>query len=367
MKKSSLIFGLFIGLFSAMLIGVPIAEFLNVSPTPVVASIVATPFLIKFIVRLYLGFLPEQSRFAFMAVQKEIWVDYIIGNLFKDNSFLSKCYNESDSVLNGVVVHIPQAGAKPGVVKNRTSLPAQISKRADSDVNYSLDWFTTDPITIQDAEKKELSYDKVNSVLGEHTQALDEVIADEFLYKWAPTAAAQILRTTGAADNVALSTGATGTRKALVGKDLRRAQAIMNKQGIPLEERFALIPEDMLTQLLADTTLTDRDYQKDADLKEGIVARLYGFNIMTRAHAGIYDNTGTPVPKVPGTAAATTDNLAVLCWQKNAVSRAMGSVNFYEDLGNPTMYGDVYSADVRCGGRKRRTNGEGVVAIVQEP
>jgi hypothetical protein len=65
------------------------------------------------------------------------------------------------------------------------------------------------------------------------------------------------------------------------------------------------------------------------------------------------------------TAGSATDNAAVLCWQKNSVERALGMVDFFEDLGNPTYYGDIYSALVRVGGRIRRSDGKGILAIVQ--
>lgn len=351
----------------AAFIGTPIAEFLQVNPLSVSGTLFFAPLAIKLTVSSILGYTPvNTTSFAFMAVQKEVWVDYIIENLFKDNSFLQYCFNESDNVLNGVVVHIPQAGAKPNVVKNRGSLPATVVQRTDTDVTYPLDSFTTDPILIKDAEKKEVSYDKMGSVLDEHIQALSETIGDYILNYWAPTTAATIIRTTGAADAVALSTGATGTRKALKATDLRKAQATMNKLGIPKNDRWALIPDDMLSQLLADTTLTASQIQLLTDLKEGQIARLFGFNILTRVNAGVYDNSGTPAPKSVGAASATSDNLAVLCWQKNAVAKAMGEVKFFERTDDPTFYGDVYSAEVRMGGRKRRAAAEGVVAIVQE-
>jgi hypothetical protein len=78
-----------------------------------------------------------------------------------------------------------------------------------------------------------------------------------------------------------------------------------------------------------------------------------------------YDVTATPVPYEPEAAEATTDNGAGLFWQKDLVIRALGSHEMFEDLGNPTMYGDVYSALIRAGGRKKRNDGKGVVALVQ--
>ena len=44
-----------------------------------------------------------------MAVTPEIWTDFIVGNLFKNNEFLLESIDESQFVLMGKVVHVPQA------------------------------------------------------------------------------------------------------------------------------------------------------------------------------------------------------------------------------------------------------------------
>ena len=80
-----------------------------------------------------------------MSVVPEIWTDFIVGNLFKNNEFLLQSVDESQYVLQGSVVHVPQAGAPSGVKRNRTQLPATITRRSDVDVTYALDEFTTDP------------------------------------------------------------------------------------------------------------------------------------------------------------------------------------------------------------------------------
>ena len=68
----------------------------------------------------------------------------------------------------------------------------------------------------------------------------------------------------------------------------------------------------------------------------------------------------------PGGEGNSPDCAAVLCWHKNSVENALGQVKFFEDEGNPQYYGDIYSALVRMGGRIRREDQKGVVAIVQD-
>jgi hypothetical protein len=55
-----------------------------------------------------------------------------------------------------------------------------------------------------------------------------------------------------------------------------------------------------------------------------------------------------------------------MCWQKEAVARALGERKFFDKTDDPEYYGDVYSALLRAGGRRRRTGDEGVIAIIQD-
>lgn len=309
-----------------------------------------------------------------MAIQKELWVNYIIENLFKDGSFMEKCFKEDDYVIAGKVVHIPQAGAKPNIVKNRTSIPAVAVQRNDQDIVYVIDEFTSDPTHIPHADTIELSYDKIANVLADHVTTLREVIGDSLLVNWleastypnsANISAAPVIRTSGSAVASHLA-GTTGNRKKFVKEDLKRARFHFNKLNIPKENRYALVSSDMLDQLLDDPDLMKRDTSLEMDVKNGVIARLYGFDLLERSSTAVYTNATTPVVKPVGALPNTSDNDSVICWQENCVARALGTVDFFEDLRNPTYYGDIYSALVRMGGRKRRKNAEGILAIVQE-
>ena len=110
-----------------------------------------------------------------MAIQKEIWEKSIVEGLFAPNSFLSKAFNADEYVEAGKIVHIPQAGAASKVEKNRTSLPATVKQRTDTDKTFELAAFTTDPVLIPDADKVELSYNKRESVLRQDKLALHEL------------------------------------------------------------------------------------------------------------------------------------------------------------------------------------------------
>jgi hypothetical protein len=353
----------FIGVISA-------AMHPSLNPFAVTACLMVLPLAFRILQKLDViqTSVHELSGAKLNAIQQEFWVNYIIDNLFKDNSFLTKCFDESDYVLEGSVVHIPQAGAKPTVVKNRSSFPGTAVRRTDTDITYTLDVYSTDPTLITNAETKEISYDKIGSAIGEHVSSLEETYADDMLVKWAPTVTGNILRTTGSTVATSLSTGASGTRKAFVKEDLKRAQYVMNKQKISKEGRYALVPSDLYSELMNDADLMKRDGANggEMDIKNGVMLKLYGFSIMERSESVVYTNATPPAPKAYSAATAVTDNQAIICWQKDCVAKAKGAVKFFENVNDALYYGDVYSAEVKLGGRKRRTNGDGVVAIVQD-
>lgn len=300
-------------------------------------------------------------------VEVEVWSEYIASNLFRGIEFLKNCYRADHHVLAGKVVHIPQPGSKPTVVKNRTSLPAVAVKRADTDVVYSLDEYTTDPTVIEDAANVQLSYDKMDSVLGDHIGALNESVADDILYAWAPTVAGSIIRTTGA-NVLAHMPAATGNRKAFTLSDLKKARIVLNKQKVLKTLRYCIMSDEMWSQLEEELKATNsKDYSAYNDAREGVIGKLYGFEIVTTTTVVTYDNAAVPQPKAVGAVGATTDNDAVYCYQKNHLELALGDIKFFENNQDATYYGDVYSGLVRMGGRKRYTGQQGIVAIVQTP
>ena len=299
------------------------------------------------------------------AVQQELWVDFIIDKLFKDNSILRSVRRLDNFVLGGTVVHMPQAGANLGGEKNRTVFPAGVVQRTDTDLTFSLDNYTTNPALLQNVEQAELSYDKMASLLVDQMEWLDESVTGEMLVTWSGVGTAQILRTTGSdsADNLAPS--ATGTRKKLTAADFKKAMVALNKQNVSKQDRVALLDSDMLGELLEDPMLQARDVAREADYQNGRIARLYGFDIMERSEVCIFTNASPPVKKAYGAAAAATDNKSSLFYQKNALGLALGNVEFFENKQDPTYYGDIYSALVRAGGRQLRADGKGVISMVQ--
>ena len=303
-------------------------------------------------------------------IQKEIWVNYIIERLWKDNQFLKYAWNDDDKVLAGKVVHIPNPGARPSTSINRSSFPATAVRRTDTDIVYSLDEYTTDPTHIENAEMVETSYDKINSVIGDHIGYLTEDVADNLLLRWldeSVTVPTKIY-TSGAAvavgqDDFTGGVPLTGTRNAMLANDIKKIKLAMDLQKVPKTNRFGLIEANMMDQLLGDLSQTQyRDFSASVDAKMGIVGKLYGITLFDRSSTVVY-NTAHAL-KAFGATGVATDCYASIFWQQDCVTRALGEVKMFSNVDRPEYYGDIYSALLRMGGRRRRADDNGVIALI---
>jgi len=302
-----------------------------------------------------------------MAILTEVWARDIAEKLFPVDSFVMQSVSD-DAWVNNKTVHRPQAGALPAVEINRSSFPATSVQRTDTDNSYDMDEFTSDPTLIRDIEEVEVSYAKRQSVLQNHISQLNVKIANQIAYRWAASGAANILRTTGS--NTAANTpAATGLRKMLTLNDLLIAKNTFDDMDVPADGRFILLPATMFNNLVnaEKTILLSSDFRSDATVKDGMVTKIFGFNIFTRGRENVlrYSNAGTPVVIAPSTAGAATDNAAALLWHKNFVAKAKGAVKVYSDIDKPEYYGSVFSSMARAGGQKIYTTQTGVLAIVE--
>lgn len=312
-------------------------------------------------------FIKMPQGVSFMALQKEIWQNDIVENLFKDNAFATRAYNGDQYVLAGKVVHIPVAGTAATIKKNLTSFPQTAVNRTDSEITYALDNYYALPRQIQDMEKYELSYDKRQSVVGEDQQQLIQTAMEGLLYRWAP-AAANIIETAGDVSALDLIDGtATGTRKVFT-KDAFKTIAKRFANTNLIGRRNALLTANHYHQLFESFSEGEKtNFNSFADAANGIVGRYMGIDILMRSSVLRYRKVSSMWTVVDvqddAFAAAAGDSAVSLFWVDSCVERAVGDVKVFDDNGNPLYYGDVFSAYMRLGGRIRRT--VGVYGVVE--
>jgi len=241
--RTKAILAFFTALIFNLIAGTSLAMATGLNPTAIVGG------------GMGLSMLLPRSAGVTMAIQKEIWMSSIVEGLFANNSFLSKAFNADEFVNAGKTVHIPNAGAPSGVVKNRSSFPATVTTRTDIDLTFNLDEFTTDPIRIPHADTVELSYNKRESVISQDRAKLIETVSNAFITAWSP-ASTQTIRTTGGAV-LGHMPSATNNRKAFVKGDVQAAMVQFNKDDVPADGRYLLLDAVMHAQLL--DSLTDKE------------------------------------------------------------------------------------------------------------
>lgn len=271
-----------------------------------------------------------------MALQREIWINDIVEGLFADNTFAARSIDHSQFV-NNLLVHVPNAGAAPAVVKNRTKLPADVKHRTDIDLTYLLAEFTTDPVHIPHAETVELSYDKRASVLAQVKASLMQSVHDELLQKWASAA----LYSTNSGANIPNGI-----------KDLvAAAQQHMNEDDLPQHGRCLLLNAEAYTKLIKELTGSQgMAFLSTAKADRGTVGQLFGFDVYLRSQLPAIDE-GNPY---------------ALFWQEQCVSRALGNTDLFNNTGDALWYGDIMSALVRAGGSRIRSDKKGVEVLYTE-
>ncbi len=306
-----------------------------------------------------------------MALNKELWLTTIEEQLFKNDEFMTVVGLDHSSYVNNRTVHIPQAGSNPTISKNLSTFPAAVGSRTDADLTYNVDLFYSQPIRVGVDETQYLSYDKRASVLSSHLKKMRNVIGNNTLYEWAggvPTAS--IIRTSGSATAKALAPSATGTRKDPTLEDFFSANSILDMQNLnPADARYAIVPANMYWALINDTNIKKSlEWGASPVAPSGKVPMIAGITLLKRSTVTVWDNTpaiktvndeGTP------SSPATSDNLGILIISESYVSRAMGAIDVYTKDKDPQYFGDIMSVSVAHGASKMRTNGEGIVALVQ--
>lgn len=285
-----------------------------------------------------------------MALQTEIWISDIQEALNSANQFNQFSMDHSAFVENHTV-HIPQAAAASSVTRNRTSLPASISERTDSDLTYTLDHFTTDPKNVFNVKDIELSYSKRQSIFRQDFAKLNDTINDWLIYNWAKDAAS---------GSSALETSA------ITFDDMLELAKNFDADNIPRRGRKLLVTPSIAKEIYSIDRLENTNDVNNMISVDGYIGRMAGFDIFVRDT--VLKATGTTGgsdwefedPSYTG----STYHESALAWHPDFVARAQGSIIPFLDEGNPAYYGSIMSFAVRNGGKNIRSDGKGVYSLV---
>ncbi|KAK6033562.1 tape measure domain protein [Ostertagia ostertagi] len=236
------------------------------------------------------------------------------------------------------------------VKKNLNVFPQVAVNRTDSELTYAIDTYYALPRQIQDIESYELSYDKRQSVVGEDMQALIQQAMNGLLYRWAPKSATNV----GMAANIILTDG-PATAEDLIDDTAAGARSTFTKNAFKkVAKKYANTDNPgRITGLLTANhyhqffeSLSDAEktnFNNVADLKNGIIGRYMGIDILTRSSVLRYRgadlaNLQVVDEQADAFAPSADDRAASLFYSDNAVERAKGDVNVFDNPGQALYY-----------------------------
>jgi len=174
--------------------------------------------------------MPGVEGALFVGINKEIWLPEIKEGFYPDDSFLKEARDMSAFVENDKI-NLAEAGVNPNVLINNTTYPIAVSQRTDVPIALELDTYDTENTLIRNIEKAELSYDKRQSIIFGHKQALRFKFAEKAAHAYAPASDATY--------TPVLST--TGTGGAMTFDDILNLYKRFNDVDIPTQGRVLVL------------------------------------------------------------------------------------------------------------------------------
>ncbi len=277
-------------------------------------------------------FIFNTDNLALAGVLREIWIAQLMEKFYSNMAWMNRSQDMSEYVNNNVI-NLADAGSDPTVLVDNATYPVPTVERTDTALTLPLQVLDTYNDVIRNAQEKQLSYSKRESIIRGHRNTLAEKSAAIAGVNWAPAADGAntpVFATTGTTDAVRL-------RKALSLSDVAKMQKYFDTLKIPVNGRVMLLnPQHRMDLLNEDKAL----FKAFANLKAGEVLPLYGFDVYMTQLTATY-NGSTGAKKALGAAAAGTDSEATMFWHEAEVMKAEGSVDMFFKYKDPEQRGDV--------------------------
>lgn len=304
----------FVSILTALLFNTVVsAAVAGVAGIPALPAVVAANVLACFIPALPAG-LRE-------GVLTEIWTGELVKSLRGklDGTWLDGIPDAS-SVVNNDVIHLVEVGVDPDVLVNNTTYPIATQKLDDKDISISLDKFQTKVTPITDDELYAISYDKMTRVKESHANAISDS-------KFAKAAHALCAQTNTATTPVLKTSGTKGSdgRSPMTLKDVIAMKAAMDKLKVPATGRRLVLCPDHVNDLLASEQSFREQY--NINRTDGVIGRLYGFDIYEFANNPLYTTGGAK--KTLGATATTGEFQCSFAFYVPRVFKATGSTKMY--------------------------------------
>ncbi|CCX46722.1 putative uncharacterized protein [Bacteroides sp. CAG:927] len=288
-----------------------------------------------------------------MALNKEIWINQILSGFYPDDSFLQKVVNYSEFVENNRL-HVPAAGIDPKVLIDNTTYPIKVVEREDEDNEIPLAKFETENTLVRRPDAIEYSYNKLESVIGQHRATLRKSVAMKAAHAYAPntdTPETPVILTTGELTN---------GRRRITFENILRLKERFDAAEIPLTDRYIILHPKHVSDLLLEDIKLFKDL---TNVKDGEPFRFGGFGCYQFAQMPTYKFVSGKLIKVPFEDAAT-EHFASVAFYAKEVMKADGDIYMYASVDDPKERGTIVGFDKRFVALPIR--GKGIGAIVSE-
>ena len=226
--------------------------------------------------------------------------------------------------------------------------------RDDEDNEIRLDKFETENTIVRRPEALEYSYDKLESVIGQHRSTLRASVATKAAHAYAPaedTENTPVIITTGES--------ITG-RKRLRFADILALKERFDDVDVPLDERYLVLHPKHVSDLLLEDLKLFKDL---TSIKDGEPLKFAGFGCYAFSRMPTYRMMDGVLKKVAfGAAAAEGDRFASFAFYAKEVMKADGDIHMYATENDPKERVTIVGFDKRFVALPIR--GKGIGAIV---
>ena len=295
-------------------------------------SIAAIPVMaISVVAGTVMSHIDKAPGMLFAGVQKEIWTDVIMEGFYPKDDFMSWSRDMSELVEFNTL-NLAEAGVDPAVLIDNTVYPIQAATRTDTPKTIVLRTLDTESTIVRNIEAMESSYNKMESVVRGHRNALKKASVQLALQYWAPQSNGNFTPVIGA-------TGlSNGTRKVLTFEDILAIRAKLTAIDANLDS-FALTLNP-----LHEADLMAQDLKL---YKEVIVAgKIFGFTFFVNSQTPRY-NASTGAKVAFQAVASPTDTCASILWSRDEVMKADGTLEMFAKFRDPDQKGDVFNFQKR--------------------
>lgn len=202
---------------------------------------------------------------------------------------MQKVVNYSEFVENNRL-HVPAAGIDPKVLIDNTTYPRKVVEREDEDNEIPLAKFETENTLVRRPDAIEYSYNKLESVIGQHRATLRKSVAMKAAHAYAPntdTPETPVILTTGELTN---------GRRRITFEDILRLKERFDAAEIPLTDRYIILHPKHVSDLLLEDIKLFKDL---TNVKDGEPFRFGGFGCYQFAQMPTYKFVSGKLIKVP--------------------------------------------------------------------